>query len=178
MTAKPPSDLGDVLIVGGTGMLAGLTRRVAVQSRSLTLIARRPDALAAELGASPVSLDWTEASSAQQALEALRNKFDLVISWLHDDAVYLARSCEDAARSQGRSVRIHGSLSIDPAVRERRDPDPRPGIVRQTVILGWFADPSAEDGQRWLTDAEICEGVWQAVDDSSKVVSVIGSMND
>jgi hypothetical protein len=177
MAVKPTSDLGDVLIVGGTGMLAGLTRRVAMRSRSLTLIARRPDALAVELGARPVSLDWTDALSAQRALEALRNTFDLVISWLHDDAVLLARWCEEAARSHGRSVRIHGSLSIDPAVRARRDPDPRPGIARQTVILGWFADPSAEDGQRWLTDAEICAGVWQAVDDPSKRLTVIGSMN-
>jgi hypothetical protein len=178
MMAKQNSFLGDVLIVGGTGMLAGLTRRVATHSRSLTLVARRPEPLATELGARPVSLDWTDALGAQRALEALRNTFDLVISWLHDDAVFLARACENAARSLGRSVRVHGSLSIDLTVRERRDPDPRPGITRQTVILGWFADPSAEDGQRWLTDAEICEGVWQAVDDSSMPLNVIGSMDD
>ena len=50
-------NLGEVLLVGGTGMLAGASRWIAGQARHVTLVARAPEALAQELGAEAVPLD-------------------------------------------------------------------------------------------------------------------------
>ena len=41
-------DLGAVLLVGGTGMLADASRWIAGQARHVTLVARAPEALAQE----------------------------------------------------------------------------------------------------------------------------------
>lgn len=144
-------------------MLAGLTRALAVRSRGLVLVARNPAALATEIGAAPVALDWAVPQAGEQIAE-LPGGFDLAVLWLHDAAAGLARAFEDRLAPGGRLIRVHGSLSMDPVVRAAREPDPRPGLHRQVVILGWHPDPRAEDGQRWLTHPEICAGVLAAVD--------------
>ena len=58
--------LGEVLLVGGTGMLAGASRWIAQQARQLTLVARAPEALARELGAEAVALDWKQPNAPER----------------------------------------------------------------------------------------------------------------
>lgn len=144
-------------------MLAGATRALRAHARELVLVARDPVSLSAEIGAVPFALDWA-APEARQRIAELPAGFDLAVLWLHDAAAGLARAFEDRLAPGGRLIRVHGSLSMDPVVRAEREPDPRPGLHRQVVILGWHPDPVAEDGQRWLTHPEICAGVLAAVD--------------
>lgn len=143
---------GRALVVGGTGMLADATRWLARQGWDITLMARRPDALAADLNATPVAFDW----DAPDGVRGLQPGYDLALLWLHDTAVPLARQFEDLLRPEGRVVRVHGSLSADPEVRAAREPDPRPGLARQTVILGWH--PGPDGGRTWLSHREISTG--------------------
>jgi NADPH:quinone reductase-like Zn-dependent oxidoreductase len=168
--SAPP---GRVLVVGGTGMLAGATRRLAARASALTLVARNPGPLAAELGATPVALDWS-APDALGGVAAIEGGFDLAIVWLHDGASHLARPFETLLRPGGRVIRVHGSRSVDPEVRAGREPDPRPDLQRQVVILGWLPDPLAQDGQRWLTDDEICAGVLAALDHPALAALIVG----
>jgi hypothetical protein len=165
--------LGSVLVVGGTGMLAGATRALAPQARHMLLVARRPQALAAETGAEPLALDWA-APDAAALIARIPGGFDLAVIWLHDDAAGLARAFEDRLAPGARVIRVHGSRSMDPAVRAARDPDPRPGLQRQVVILGWHPHPAAPEGQRWLTDAEISAGVLAAVDHPALEALIVG----
>jgi NADPH:quinone reductase-like Zn-dependent oxidoreductase len=165
--------LGRVLVVGGTGMLAGATRRLAAQASALTLVARNPGPLAADLGARSVALDWA-APDAPSRVAAIWDGFDLAVIWLHDDAAHLARPFEDLLRPGGRVIRVHGSRSVDPVVRAARDPDPRPGLHRQVVILGWHPDPLAAGGRRWLADDEICAGVLAALDHPALGALIVG----
>lgn len=169
MTAPPRR----VLVVGGTGMLAGATRALAAQADEVVLVARRPEALATETGAVPLALDWTAPDAATRVAE-LPGGFDLGLIWLHDEACGLARAFEDRLAPGARVIRVHGSRSVDPAVRVVREPDPRPGLHRQVVILGWHLDPSAADGQRWLADDEICAGVLAAVDRPALSALIVG----
>ena len=155
-------DLGAVLLVGGTGMLADASRWIAGQARHVTLVARAPEALAQELGAEAVALDWKQLDATER-ISALSARFDLAVLWLHDDSCSLARPFENQLLPGGRLVRVHGAQSADPAVRAAREPDPRPGLRRQVVILGWHPEVSAPDGQRWLSDAEISAGVIAAI---------------
>lgn len=164
---------GRVLMVGGTGMLAGATRALAGQADHMVLVARNPVALAGQTGAAPCALDWA-APDAAARIEALPGGFDLAVIWLHDNACALARAFEDRLAPKARVIRVHGSRSTDPAVRAQRDPDPRPDLHRQVVILGWHPDPVAQDGQRWLEDDEICAGVLAAVDHPALSALIVG----
>jgi hypothetical protein len=167
--------LRHVLVIGGTGMLAPATRWLAGRAGRVTLAARRPAPLAAEVGAAALPLDWADRDGALAALASVGPAPDLLVSWLHDDAVWLAAPAEALLPVGARSIRVHGSRSADPEVRRRRDPDPRADVRRQTVILGWVPDPAGEDGRRWLDDDEISGGVIAAVerpDDATVVVGV------
>jgi hypothetical protein len=164
---------GQVLVVGGTGMLAGATRGVAARAAGLTLVARNPGLLAGALSARAVAMDWA-APGARAAVAAIGGGFHLAILWLHDEAVHLARPFEDLVVPGGRVIRVLGSRAVDPAVRAAREPDPRPGVHRQAVILGWHPDPAAPDGQRWLSDGEISAGVLAAVADPALEALIVG----
>jgi hypothetical protein len=166
------------LVVGGTGMLAPATRRLAGRAGRLTLASRHPGTLAAEIGAAPLPIDWNDRAAASAALAAFRRDaapVDLLVAWLHDAAVWLAAPAEACLAAGARSIRVHGSRSADPAVRRARDPDPRPDVRRQTVILGWHPDPLAEDGRRWLDHAEISDGVIAAVDEPDREIVLVGA---
>ncbi|MEO0999770.1 MAG: hypothetical protein AAFW69_04045, partial [Pseudomonadota bacterium] len=147
-------------------MLAEATRAIAARAARTTLLARRPETLAAETGAAYQRIDWADPGAAA-ALDALPPA-DLLLSWLHDDAVHLARPLEDRCRPGARVIRVHGAASRDPATRAARDPDPRPDLRRQTVILGWAAGP------RWLSDAEISAAAVEALVNPDKETVVAG----
>jgi NADPH:quinone reductase-like Zn-dependent oxidoreductase len=165
--------LGRVLVVGGTGMLAGATVALAARAEALTLVARRPEPLAARTGADAVALDWAQPDAAAR-IAAVPGGHALGVIWLHDEACGQARAFEDRLAPGARLIRVHGSRSTDPAVRALREPDPRAGLRRQVVILGWHHDPQAPDGQRWLTDAEISAGVLAAVDHPALEALIVG----
>ncbi|WP_417599225.1 hypothetical protein [Pararhodobacter oceanensis] len=182
MTTPDPGDdlgpdLGSVLVVGGTGMLRETTCAIAERASALTLIARSPEALAADLSATcpttPMALDLT-AEDAVARIAQTEGGFDTAILWLHDDAVSLSRPLENLLRPEGRLLRVMGSLAMDPAVRATRAPDPRPDITRQLVILGWHPDAAAPEGQRWLSHAEINAGVLAALNAPVLEALIIG----
>ena len=160
------------LVIGGTGMLADATRWLASEGWEITLLARRPETLAQEIGAHPVLFDWGD-PEAHQLLADLSGNFALVLIWLHDDAVHLARPAEDRLAPGARVVRIHGALSADPTIHTRREPDPRPGLARQSVILGWHPGP---DGERiWLSHDEISGGAIEALKNPEKRTVLAGT---
>lgn len=159
-----------ILIVGGTGMLAGATRVLAAGAPRTVLVARRPEALAAEVGAEGVALDWA-ATDAADRISAIPGGFDLGVIWLHEGACHLTRAFEDRLAPDARVIRVHGSQSMDPSVRAARDPAPRPDLRRQVVILGWHHAPG---GRRWLSDAEISAGVLAAHDHPALEALIVG----
>jgi hypothetical protein len=165
--------LGRALIVGGTGMLAAASGYVAARSAHTTLVSRAPSKTAELLGTDAVALDWADRDAALATVAALPEA-DFLLSWLHDGGTWLARPLEDRLISGGRSIRVHGSNSRDPAVRARRDPDPRRDVRRQTVILGWVAEPG---GVRWLAHDEICAAVIRAIETPAEETVVAGTLD-
>jgi hypothetical protein len=166
--------LGSVFVLGGTGMLAPATRWIAAHSTRLTLAARAHRALADQLGADSVQVDWTDPVATRASLAGHRGCYDVAVLWLHDDGAPLARAFEDTVRTGGRIVRVHGSASADPQVLRRRDPDPRKDVARQIVILGYHPDDTAPEGRRWLSDAEISGGVIAALRDVALTALTVG----
>jgi len=86
----------------------------------------------------------------------------------------LARPAENLLRSGGRSIRVHGSGSLDPAKRRLRDPDPRTDVARQTVILSWVV---MAENRRWLTNEEISGGVIAALAAPDHETIIVGDAN-
>ncbi len=169
MTELP---LNNTLIVGGTGMLAEVSRFLALHSTTLTLAARHPENLARELGATAVTLDWAD---PEQAVLVVRDlpEFDLIVSWLHDDGAWLAEHLEALLLPGGRSIRVHGAASRDATRLSKRNTGSRPDIMRQTVILGWVNGPA---GKRWLQNPEICAGITEAIKKNTLPVVVVGTL--
>lgn len=170
----PDPAFGRAFVMGGTGMLAGATRWLAERSERVLLAARRPDALAGELGAEAPRLDWSD-PAAPDLIGAQAGAHDLALIWLHDEAAALSRHCEDTLTPGGRVIRVHGALSADRGMRARRQPDRRQDVAQQIVILGYHPEPDAEGGKRWLTDDEISGGVIAALRDPSLEALTIGS---
>ena len=140
------------LIIGGTGMLAEASRWVAAQAGQTVLAARKPEALAAEIGAIPWVMDWADQCSGLSTLVPMP-EFDLVLAWLHVDGLWLAEHLHSKLAKGGRFVHVHGSAALDPAVLTRRAVA---GACVQNVILG-------RKGGRWLSKAEISAGVIAAL---------------
>ncbi len=159
---------GRVLMVGATGMLAAVARHLAPRSEKLVLAARAPAALAAQIGATPARLDWTDKASAAPVLE---QEFDLVVSWLHRDGLWLTAPLEETLLPGGRSIRVHNSRSVDRAVRDRLDPAPRGDISRQIAVLAW---DQHRGSRRWLTDEKIAAGVIELIQSPQTPLLIVG----
>ncbi|GEM_PF-6252064 len=132
-------------------MLAGASAYIAGVSRSLYLACRHPHALAEELDAQPIHLDWTERSKALEALEDLPD-FDLLLTWLHQDGLWLVQHLERLLTTEGRSIRVHGSTAMDARELHLRNGPLSPEVLRQNLILGWI---KTSRGRRWLSHTEI-----------------------
>ncbi|MCF6321456.1 MAG: hypothetical protein L3J32_06770 [Rhizobiaceae bacterium] len=151
---------GRSLVVGGTGMLESATRFVACNSSQTTIGSRNPDKLAKEIGAHGLKLDWLAPNDQTIAALSKLPEFDLLISWIHDEAIWIVEHLENRLNDKGRSIRIHGCASRDPEILIKRNAPGSSQISRQTIILGWVNDPQ---GQRWLLDEEISTAVIEGV---------------
>ena len=154
---------GHALVVGATGMLAGLTRKLAARGHTVTSVARRPAGLGPGVTSVPLDYRDDEALSAglARAVEA-RGPLELAV-WIHTDAPAAPQlvatalapgrgSCRCSARESGRS-------------RTSRCTSPTAG-----ALLG------STEG-RWLTDDEISAGVLEAVD-ADQPTWVVGERGD
>lgn len=156
-------------------MLADAARKIARRGARVTLIARRPDALAREIGAEPLAMDWRSEDDVARALAALGAQAAprLMISWIHADGLWCLPSFEALLAVGARSIRVHGSAAGDPSAGIKADPPPPAHAVRQHVVLGWVNGPG---GRRWLTDQEISAGVLAALDDPAAAPRVVGTL--
>jgi hypothetical protein len=85
--------------------------------RQLTLLARSPAALAAEIGADALAMDWAEEESVRAVLAALQAEppFQAMISWIHPAGLWCLPDFERLLAPRGRSIRVHGSAAGDPS---------------------------------------------------------------
>ena len=154
-------------------MLAEASRHVSSISQSVTLAARNPEKLAREIQAKPLVMDWSRQDETLAALSDI-NTVGLVLSWLHNDGLWLVEHLESKIIAGGRSILVHGSAARDPAILAKQAPPLRPDIQRQDVILGWVNLPN---GRRWLSNEEISNAVIEAVDMPAQKVFIAGTVD-
>lgn len=175
------ADAGHALVVGGTGMLADAVRTLAAQGWRVSVFAREAEAFAAEAGVNGFNCDYHDEAAFLAALErakAANGPIGLAVAWFHTLRIPAPRRLAEAvggADRPGRYVQVVGSAMADPARPDRLAfaasvVEGAPHCLLRQVVLGFQLEAG---GARWLTNAEISQGVLEAISRDAPL-SVIG----
>ena len=165
-----------VLIVGGSGMLAGLARALCEHADRVSILARNEKRIRAVSDAvEPVVCDYNDGVALAEALSLIEAP-DLVVAWIHGRAPQARRAFAECLAAEGRFVQVLGSAFADPAHPESlagmaRAVDALP-IDYQAVVLGFVVEKGSS---RWLSNDEISAGVLAAIE-SEQPVSIVGTV--
>jgi hypothetical protein len=169
------------LVVGGTGMLRSVSLDLAARGMEVSVVARSADRLrrlAADAEGTagaihPVALDYRDTDRLLAALAAAheaRGPISPAVLWIHAVASEAPAAVVGAIASPDdppRLFHLRGSAardpsaSADPIAHRLRE---HPGIRYREVVLGFTGRPGRT---RWLTDAEISDGVIRAIEDDA-----------
>lgn len=175
-----PSDTlpitGHAVVIGGTGMLAGVCLALANDGRDVTVLARRSHrllrlvALAQDLQGTihPLSLDYADDTAFASAIHAsqIRNgPFELAVCWAHGTAPRVPYTLAESLHPSAVPPHFFHILSSATADPGGQDAELRASFLRRDaryheVILGFAVESGMS---RWLTDAEIVTGVLHAI---------------
>jgi NAD(P)-dependent dehydrogenase (short-subunit alcohol dehydrogenase family) len=154
------------LIIGGTGMLSGCAATLLAEGWHVVLPSRRYSPVAAQTDDYTGTLRWVEANwsepklLAARAEPALGGKADLLVAWVHGPArPSVLRAVGPLLAAGAPVVEVHGSASANPLLGGCPDPVLEDHPTQQ-VVLGFVMQAGRT---RWLTHAEIAEGVLDAV---------------
>jgi NADPH:quinone reductase-like Zn-dependent oxidoreductase len=165
-----------VLIVGGSGMLAGLARALCEHADRVSILARSEKRIRAVSDAvEPIVCDYNDGVALSEALSQIETP-DLVVAWVHGRAPQARRAFAECLVAEGRFVQVVGSAHADPAHPERlaemaRAVDALP-IDYQAVVLGFVVE---QGSSRWLSNDEISAGVLAAIE-SEQPLSIVGAV--
>ena len=150
------------LVLGGTGMLAGVATALLDDGWHVVLPSRRrPTAPSTNgRGARWVKADWTSPDAlADAARDALGGPADLLVAWVHREVRSgVLHAVAPLLAPGGPVVEVHGSASANPV-----GGCPEPILAdhpTQQVVLGYVRHAGRT---RWLTHQEISAGVLAAV---------------
>ena len=178
------------LIIGGTGMLRGVSIALAKRSKLLTSVARTAASLQQldrELQRGTGShytlqCDWSDGDFLD-VLEAHCSAVgypSLAIAWLHDDnlAPRIATRIGQLAASC-RFFQVRSSAAADPTLDTARLAKAWADVPVQhfEIILGFQV---TESGSRWLDNSEVSSGVLTAIERGERkaVVGVVSPWAD
>jgi len=165
-----------VLIVGGSGMLAGLARSLCDHAAKVSVLARNEKRIRSISDTiEPIACDYNDGVALSEALSQIEAP-DLVVAWIHGRAPHARRAIAECVLAEGRFVQVLGSAHADPAHPERlaeiaKSAEGLP-IDYQAVVLGFIVERGKS---RWLTNAEISDGVFAAIE-SEQPVSIVGTV--
>lgn len=156
------------LVVGGTGMLKGVSLWLAGQGYAVSLLARRPERVGPVPGIHPLPVDYRDKDRLSAGLRgaiALHGPVVLAVCSIDRSAApeALGAVAEELARSGSpfRLLLVRGSAAAHPTSPPGPALPNPPELCRyQEVILGWVDEGAAT---RWLTHPEIAQGVIEAI---------------
>ncbi|WNC16754.1 short-chain dehydrogenase [Brevibacillus brevis] len=171
----------EALVVGGSGMLAEVSRWLARTGYHVTVIGREQSRLdrVAEESDTPgsftmLALDYRDTEALKQAVSDLvrhRGPVDVVVAWIHGTAPDALAAIQRELMGQKKEwllFHVCGSRAWiqPPAVEEI-------AYCRyRRVILGFVTDAQSS---RWLTHSEISRGVIRAMQ-TDEPLSIVGTV--
>jgi hypothetical protein len=163
MTGNP----GHALVVGGSGMLAGLCRRLAAEAWQVTVVgrdgAKLARATAGDPRLTPLSVDYEDLTALAAALEAAvaaRGPIVLAVCWIRSWAPQSLLAAAHTVAAGGRLFHVVGSQASGASAAAAGRLECRPDLRYRRVELGAVRTGAHE---RWLTHEEISDGVHEAI---------------
>lgn len=163
------------LVVGGTGMLADLTKKLAEDFDVVGVVGRNAskiqDLQAQSRKIIGLVVDYSNAASFTDELNhfvGVHGKPQLVVSWVHSTSPEASLLAADYCDGDFYNVTGHSGAQADHISRQREKAIQAKGTSYHRVILG-------RKGNRWLTNQEISDGVYQAIQ-SGKAEFVVGEL--
>ncbi|WP_170008463.1 short-chain dehydrogenase [Bacillus fonticola] len=163
--------MAHILVVGGTGMLSGVSRllasdghTVSVVGRSITKMNSLQSSLPPQVHIHPLLVDYNHVSKFREQIRLaiqLYGPIDCAIVWVHSYAKHtLPVLIEEVAVSSVDWELFHvvGSSTDLPSIKDEL-PLPTSCSYYQ-IKLGFIVE---EKRSRWLTHAEISSGVLQSI---------------
>jgi hypothetical protein len=168
--------MSHALVVGGTGMLRPVTEELARRYDHVSAVARSRRDLEELERAHPgkvhaLPLDYRDTVTLRAVLDEsvlVYGPITLAVVWVHEEkapeAVLAIAEFVGSADEPGRYVHVRGSDAVNPA--EPRESSrirllDYPNVRYEEVILGFVLEG---DRSRWLTNAEIANGVLEAIE--------------
>lgn len=156
-------------------MLAGCCRKLLAVCDEVSVMARsetRIRAIAPDIR--PLVCDYTDEAALSAVLSGIAP--DLIIAWVHSRLPAARRMLAARLKKGGRFVQVLGSAHGDPARPDRLEDmkDAAAGlpVAYQAVVLGFVLESGRA---RWLTDGEISNGVFEAVE-SGAALAIVGTV--
>lgn len=182
------------VVLGGTGMLAGVASALVRDGWLVVLPSRRygplrdtvpeagPDDVRPRGRALWVQAHWERPERlARDTANALDGPVDLLVAWVHGGfRRAVLQAVEPLLAPGAHVVEVHGASAGDPPGRpEPGGADPTlPGHPTQQVVLGYVREGTRT---RWLTHHEVVDGVLLAVrralDDAPVAEHQIGELH-
>jgi hypothetical protein len=160
-------DRGHALVVGGSGMLAGVCRSLAADGWEVTLVGRDQAKLARATAGDPrlhpLSVDYEDVAdfaAAVNSAAAARGSITLAVCWIRSWAPQSLLAAADAVAAGGRLFHVLGSQASDASAAAIEALRARSGLDYRQVQLGAIR---AGASPRWLTEDEVSTGVYAAI---------------
>lgn len=150
------------LLVGGSGMLADFTTRLATEYDIVGVVGRsqtQMDAFADVPNIKPLIVDYANSQKLRETLEAFQKQHGkpaLVVSWIHQTAPEAFGIFTDYCEDMIFEIVSHDAKDENHRTYTHEKYTSKRNIAYHRIILG-------RNGDRWLTHKEICDGVYKAL---------------
>ncbi|SES38780.1 hypothetical protein [Psychrobacillus sp. OK032] len=170
-----------IFIIGGTGMLAEVTRWYAEQNHIVTVIARNKekmnrmkDSCSEPENIKAIYLDYRDSAELYKSLWKniqVYGPLTEAVVWLHSDGLHTLPTVFEIMEEKSNVWQIIGSKAN--AEDLRKQCQPQKDLEYNFIQLGFLKE---YDRQRWLTNFEISDGVIHAIN-SGQPYSLIGEIS-
>lgn len=168
------------LVVGGTGMLSGVSLWLLNQGYHVSIIARNSDRMKdlikqtdLDSHITPLFVDYINHDELQKKVHAAVNKngdIEIVVAWIHTNAPNALKIiAKEMSISKSEWELFHVLGSSSDLNRIKREVTIPAGCSYYQVQLGFVIEGARS---RWLTNKEISDGVIEAINKRNKILTI------
>lgn len=171
-----------ICIIGGTGMLAEVTKWYADSNHIVTVIARNEEKMNRMKDSCPnpvnikaIYLDYRDAAKLYNALQKniqVYGPLTEAVVWLHTDGLHALSTVFELVEEKSNVWQVIGSKAN--AKNLQKQYQTQKDIAYNFIQLGFVKE---NDRQRWLTNEEIASGVIRSIS-SGQPYCLIGEISN
>ena len=172
------------LVVGGTGMLAGVSLWLAEKRYHVSVIARNENRMntlisraSSPFSITPLFIDYSDENRLRKEMQRTSKQNgppQLIIAWIHSTGRNaLGIIAEEASKVGGKNGKLYhvisSSTNLEEAVKSVEIPV---GCLYRQIQLGFVIE---NGDSRWLTHEEIASGIIDAIR-HDKLLHIVGTV--